>query len=250
MTDETGATGEDQQPAMGETAHPEGTFLSRFIWTITSPKKMFADVAAGTPWWQPWVWVSLINMVIAYVSVPLQIQLTRMNPNDLPADQLQQTIENMEKFGFLGVISTPVVVLLTTLIIAGISYVVLSVLAESSSFRQYVTLYMYSYIVISIGLLLSTLVARMRGIENIRSYEDAVVSFGPAMLLSPGQKILYPILSTFDLFYVWFYVLMAMGLMQVFRLSQRGAIIALLPLWLIFVLIALLASRLSPMAAW
>ncbi|MDH3216516.1 MAG: hypothetical protein OEN01_09525, partial [Candidatus Krumholzibacteria bacterium] len=92
MSEEVGAAGS------------EG-FLSRFIWTISSPQRLFADIADGAHWWQPWVWVSLINMVIAYISVPIQIQLIRLNPRGVPDEQLQQTLEAMEKFGFLGVIS-------------------------------------------------------------------------------------------------------------------------------------------------
>ena len=96
----------------------EGSFFSRFIWVFLSPKRLFDDIAEGdVPWWQPWVWVSLLNMVTAYISMPIQKQLVRLNPNNLTEEQLQQNLDALDKFGFLGVISTPVGVLISSVIV-------------------------------------------------------------------------------------------------------------------------------------
>jgi hypothetical protein len=221
--------------------------LTRLAWTFQSPKKLFADIASGEAhWWQPWVWVSLINMVIAHLSVPIQIQLTRVNPRDIPDDQLQQTIEAMEKFGFLGVISTPIVVLITSLIIVGISYLVVSVMAEQAGFKKYFTVYLYASIVSSLGLLLGTIVTISKGVENIRSIEDASSSFGPAILVGPGHEILHVMLSTsLDAFQIWFYLLLGMGVTHVFGLSKRAAVLVVVPVWLLFLLVSLVSVRMS-----
>jgi hypothetical protein len=154
----------------------------------------------------------------------------------------------MQKFGILGVITAPIVVLITTMLIAGISYAVVSVLAESSAFKTYLTLYLYGSIVASIGLLLGTIVTLMRGVENIRSMEDAIASFGPAMLLGPGQQILHAVLSTLDIFYVWFYVIIGGGVMHLFGMSKRSAVFVIIPVWLLYVLFSLLSSRVSTAA--
>ncbi len=225
-----------------------GSVVSRFIWTIQSPSLLFDDIKAGVKWWEPWMWVSILNMAIAHISVPIQLQLVRLNPRNVPAEQLQQTLEQMEKFGFLGVITTPVVVLITSLIIAGISYLVVSVVSEASSFKKYFTLYLYANIVSSIGLLIGTSLTRMKGVESINAPEDAVASFGPALLIDSGQKILYPLLSSLDGFYVWFYVLMALGIAHVFQVGRRTAILAVVPLWLLFVLISLVSSRVGALS--
>ncbi len=226
-------------------AAASGTLFSRLTWTIQSPKLLFADIEAGVAWWEPWMWVSVLNMLIAYISVPIQLQLVRLNPGDVPSDQLQQTIEQMEKFGFLGVISTPVAVLVTSLIIAGIAYLVVSVISDASSFKKFFTIYLYASIVSSLGLLIGTVLTRMKGVENIHAPEDAVASFGPALLVSSGHSILNPILSSFDIFYIWFYALVAMGVAHVFHVGRRTAILAVIPLWLLFVLISLVSSRLG-----
>ncbi|MFQ5512398.1 MAG: YIP1 family protein [Candidatus Krumholzibacteriia bacterium] len=232
-------SGAEAAPAVG------GTLFSRLVWTLQSPRLLFDDIKGGVHWWEPWMWVSIVNMIIAYISVPIQLQLVRLNPRGVSAEQLQQTVEQMEKFGFLGVITTPVVILITGLIIAGVSYLVVSVLADTSSFKKFFTIYLYASIVSSLGLLVGTLLTRMKGVENIHAPEDAVASFGPALLLSPGHKILYPILSSLDAFYIWFYVLLAMGVSHVFGVTRRAAILAVIPLLLLFVLISLVTTRLG-----
>lgn len=229
--------------ATEETEGVQGTFVSRFVWTFVSPRKMFADVEAGVHWLQPLVWVSLINMVTAKISVPIQIQIARLNPGNAPQEQVDQSIEMMEKFWFLGIVTTPVVILFTGLIILGISYLVLSSLSERAKFGRHFCLYLYASIMISVGTLLSTLLTRMRGVETIRVVEDAYSNFGPSVLFPAANKILTPILSTFDVFYVWFYILVGMGVVQIFKLSGRMAALVVVPIWLLYVLLAVVSAR-------
>jgi hypothetical protein len=218
-------------------------FISRFLWTFNSPRKLFADIEQGAPWWQPWVWVSIINVLVGWFSLPVQIHLARLNPKDLPPEQVQSTIEAMEKFGFIGLATAPIVVLLMSVIFALISYLVVSILASQANFKRYFSLYLYASIVVSVGTLLSTVVLRMRGVESIRSVEDAIVSFGPRMLVSPELKTIGAVLSSLDVFAVWFYILIGMGAAQIFKLSRQSAVFAALPVWLLYVLVAVTGAR-------
>lgn len=236
---------ESTDTAMPGPPYAGGTFVSRFVWLFQSPRRLFEDIAGGAPWWQPWVWVSLINMVIAYLSLPIQIHLMGLNPRDLPPEQLEQTLESMAKFGHLGLISTPVVVLLTSLIISAITYIAVSVMAESAGFKKYLTLYMYSSVPASLGLLLGTIMTRLKGVESLRSIEDAVASFGPAMFVGAGSPKTHAILGSLDLFYIWFYILVGAGVMQVFGLGRKAAALVVVPLWLVYVLISLVSARAS-----
>jgi hypothetical protein len=234
MNEQTGTTG-------------QGNFFTRFLWVFMSPKRLYADIAAGSaPWWQPWVWVSVISMVAAQISIPIQLQLARLNPADRPQEELEKGLEMMEKFGFLGVISTPVVILIASLIIVGISYLVLSMVAEEGRFKKYLSLYLYASIISTLGTLLGTGLALMKGVENIRSREDAMSSFGPAVLLPPGQKILHAVLATsLDVFQIWFFILLGAGLVSVFKLSKGAAAVVILPVWLVVLLMTLLGTQFS-----
>jgi len=220
-------------------------FLSRFMGIFFSPKKIFSDVDAGVPWWQPWIWVSVLNMIVAYVVIPVQVQLYRLRNDQIPKEQLEQTLQQMQSFPvkYLGIVTAPVVILIVGLIFAAASYIAVSVLSERASFKKHLTLYFYASIVASLGVLVSNLVVRAKGIDNIRTIRDGVAPFGPAAFVPEGQKIPYAILSTLDIFSLWFYALIALGVMHVFRLSWRSAVLVVIPIWLLSVLIALVGAR-------
>lgn len=220
-------------------------FVSRFAGIFFSPKRVFSDIDAGAPWWQPWIWVSLLNMIVVYIFMPVQIQLYRLRADEIPKEQFDQTLQHMQSFPlkYLGIVPTPVVVLIAGLIFAAASYIAVSVLSERASFKKHLTIYFYASIVASVGMLVSNIVVRGKGLENIRTPRDAVVPFGPGAFVPEGHKIPYAILSTLDIFSIWFYALMALGVMHVFRLSWRSAVLVVIPVWLLSVLGQLIGAR-------
>jgi hypothetical protein len=42
---------------------------------------------------------------------------------------------------------------------------------------------------------------------------------------------------------VWFYLLMAVGVTQVFRMSRSASLLVVIPIWLLSILIALIGVR-------
>ena len=235
------------EPEEAPTEGLSGRFLSRFAWTFVSPKQLYEDIAAGAHWWQPWVWASMISMVVAYISIPIQAQVMRLNQGGQTQEQIEQSIQMMEKIRFVPVVGAPVGVLIFVVIVGGVSYLLVNLLSQSSDFKKYFTLMLYASIVVSVGQLLGTVVTRMKGVETIRSIRDVGVSLGPAVLVGPDQKALYPVLASLDVFYVWFYVLLVAGLVRIFRMSVGNAILAVIPVWLLQVLYALIGVRFSGM---
>lgn len=226
---------------------PSMNFVSRFLGIFHSPKSVFSDVDAGTPWWQPWICASVVSMIIAYVVIPVQIQLHRLRESEMSRERFEQSLQAMQTFPvkYLGIITSPVMVLIVGLIFAAASYIAVSILSEKASFKKHLSIYFFSSIVASVGMLVSNLVVRGKGVENIRTMRDAVAPFGPAAFVPEAQKIPYAVLSTLDVFSLWFYALMGLGVMHVFRLSWRSAALVVIPIWLLSVLIALIGARLG-----
>ena len=230
----------------GEAARPSMGFVQRFIGIFVSPRKVFADIDGGSPWWEPWVWGSIIHIAIAYVVLPIQIRLFELTRNQTPPEQFEKGLVSMQSFPvkYLGVLTAPVTVLFVGVIFAALSFIAVSVLSERSNFKKHLTIYLWSSIVASVGVLLSNIVVRLNGIEQIRRFRDAMAPFGPAALIpDDGGKIWYALLSTLDIFSIWFYVLMAVGVMQVFRMSRWASLLVVVPIWLLSVLIALIGVR-------
>ena len=223
---------------------PSMGFLPRFIGIFVSPRRVFAEIDRGSPWWEPWVWGSLIYMIVAYLSLPVQVRLFELTRDQMSPEEFERSLAwaqtTLAKALAIG--AWPVWVLFEGVLFAALSYIAVSALSEFSSFKKHLTICLWSSIVASVGVLLSNIVVRLKGIEEIRGVRDAMAPFGPAVLLpDSGGKMWYALLSTLDIFSIWFYALMAVGVMQVFRMSRRASILVVIPVWLVSILIALIA---------
>jgi hypothetical protein len=219
-------------------------FFNRFVWIFVSPSKVFEDIKESkAPWWQPWLWLSLIYVIVGYFSKPVQLAVMELNPSDLPADQLDKQLEIMEGIGYwIQLAATPVIMLVMGLVVAGLSYILVSIFADRASFKQYFSLNLYAGIVASVATVLATLVVRMKGIDAIQSAADAKFSIGLAFLAPEEGALVRAVLSSVDFFSIWSYVLVVMGLTYVFGIPRRPAIYCVVPLWVMAVLFLLIAE--------
>jgi hypothetical protein len=228
-----------------EVPRPSMGFIQRFVAIFVSPRKVFAEVDRGSPWWEPWIWGSVLQVVIAYAVLPVQIRLFELTRGTMPPEQFEAQLAKMQQFPikYLGVLTAPITVLFVAVVFAALSYIAVSVLSERSNFKKHLTIYLWSSLVASVGILLSNIVVRMRGLDQVRSYRDALAPFGPAALITEGSKIWYALLSTLDVFSIWAYILVAVGVTQVFGMSRRASLLVVVPIWLLSILIALVGVR-------
>jgi hypothetical protein len=226
---------------------PSGNMLSRLTGIFYAPKGVFTDVDRGAPWWEPWIWASIVNMIVSYVVVPVQVQLYRVRGDGLSGAQLEEAIEKMQAFPwkYVGVATAPVTVLFVAVLFSAVSYIAVSALSERAGFKKHLSICLWASIVWWVGVLASTLIVRARGIEEIRTMRDAMAPFGPAAVVTDANRIWLAVLSTLDVFAVWFYVLVAVGVMHVFRMSGRAALLVVIPIWLLFVLFELISAGMA-----
>lgn len=230
-------------------ALPSGSMVTRLLGIFHSPKKVFADVDRGAPWWEPWVWVSALNMLLVYLAAPIQVQLYRLRVGDMPDEQIEAAIAAAQSLPMkaLGIASAPVAVLFVGVVFAAVSYIAVSVLSERASFRKHLTICLWGALVWWLGSLASTLIVRVRGVDAVRTARDAVAPFGPAALFPGAGAIAHAFLSTLDVFALWFYALVWVGVASVFRLSWRGAALVVAPVWLLYLLFELVSARVAGM---
>ncbi len=216
----------------------------RLVSIVVSPSQVFDDIRDGhANWIQPWIAVSLIGMLISYLSMPVQRAVLELNVAGLPSDKLDQQIALMGKMLVFSLILTPAVVLLVTGVVAGISYIVLATVSQRANFKQYFTLAMFSGVISVIGPLLSTAVIRLRGIDRIIDMEDAKFSLSLRPLAPPDSVVLKGLFGSFEFFTIWSSVLLVMGMMRIFGLSRGKAIAVLVPVWILYVGLLILGEK-------
>lgn len=235
---------EEELQVADDGAGPEGNFFSRLGWLFFSPSKLFQDIALRPTWWEPWVWVSVVGLIGVYLAEPITIAVVKLNPGNLDPEQLQQTLDMIDKYAIAGYFITPISSLIQALIVAAIGYLVLTVIVAGSDFKRYFTLYLYSNVIVSVGSVLSTLLVRQRGVDSIRQTADATVSFGLDFLVPEGHKALTTLASSLNVFTIWSLVIVVLGVMHIFRGSRNEGIIAAVPIWLVYVVFGFMVSLL------
>jgi hypothetical protein len=212
-------------------------------WLFVSPARLFDEIRENrASWLQAWIILSVIYLVITWIGLPLQRVLLELNPTGMPADQLDRQLEMMDKYGKAQLVFAPALVLVTGLITAGISYVLVTVLASTATFRRYFTLSLFTSILPAAGYLLTSSIVRLRGLDNIVEPSDARLSLSLRALAPDGNAALAGFLGTFEFFTLWSFILLALGLRRVFGMSTGAAIACLIPVWLIYAAFAILGE--------
>ncbi len=212
------------------------SFIGRFSSIFTAPTRVFDDIREGRVGWkQPWLMVSILYMIITYLGLPIQRAVMEINPGNLPPETLDQQIEMMDKLGFVWVLLAPIGILLVTLVVSGVSYILVTIMSQRATFKQYLTLSFFTDIIAMLGQLIAVIVVRMRGVDQIMGVEDARVSLSLRMLAPADSAVMRGLLGSFEFFVLWSFVVLVMGLTHIFGMSRAQAIAVLIPIWIIYV---------------
>jgi len=221
-------------------------FFKRLVWIFASPNKVFDDIRERrVSWVQPWIFCSLIYAVITWISLPIQRAVIEVHPT-MSGEQIDQQIEMMTRFGFMWVILAPVGALVITFIIAGVSYIAVTLATRTATFKQYLTLSFFTGIVGMTGQLVSSTIIRVRGLDNIMAPEDAQMSLS-LRALAPDNAVVRGLFGSVEFFAIWSLVLVTMGLTRIFGMSRAQAIGVAVLLWILYAGIVILGESFGGM---
>jgi hypothetical protein len=237
MDNETGGSGAAQAREEAVT----GGFVASIFDIFADPMKVFARIDAGLGWWKPFILIAVITILNTYLMMPFQRAAFLLNERGLSDEVLEAQLEQMDTFGFIGLIAAPIFVLIIIVIMAGISHLVINMMTSNASFKKIMSLYVFCGIISTVGQLLRTVVLMVRGVEAIQSSADINITFSLAALFPEMEGILASILESLGVFEIWFYVLLIIGIAAVFKISRAKAFVPAIVLWIISV--ALLSLR-------
>jgi hypothetical protein len=214
-----------------------GGFLKSIVDIFVDPEKVFQRIEYGLTWWKPFILAAVVGIVIAFLMMPFQKLMFELTSRDrMSAEELQRSLEIMEKTKFVAPIVYPVLMLLVILAVAGIAYLLINLMSANASYKKTLSLIYYCGIVLLIWQILSAGLVFLKGVDNIESPADMMMSLSLATFFSGLKPGLYALLESFGLFQVWFYILFVFGAASVFKLGKKSAIITAVPFWVLFYL--------------
>jgi len=224
---------------------PRGGFLSSVLDIFTDPFKVFARIDAGLTWWKPFVLVTAVSMILAYLMLPFQKKLIALNTRGLNEEQLQKAVEGFDKFAPMTLITVPIFLIIVFLIMAGIVHIAINIMSSRSSYKKTLSLISFCGIITLVEQIISTAVLRMRGVEGVESAADLKFSLSLAPLLGEGKGLLNAVLQSLSIFQIWYYVVLVLGIAAIFKLTRKAAIVPVLPIWIFGVLVLWIGGKLG-----
>lgn len=234
---------EGQEPAEGLGQTEQLRTMSGFqrVWgTFFEPSKVFASLSQKPSWLLPVIILIVLVMVTSIVTRPLQIQeqVHRIEENErLSPEQKEQFSEivreraNQPVWKAVGYIMPVVGVFIYVMLLTAIWYFGGNVLlGGNTTFKKVLSIFSYSTLVAIPGTIVK--------VPLMLAKKSVHVQTSLAALLPSGSddSVLFKILAKFDIFTIWQYVLVAMGLAIIYKFTVKksaGLVIAFFGIWII-----------------
>ena len=216
-----------------------GTF--RKIMTVFyEPSKTFASLSKRPTWLWPVIVLIVLVMITSAVTRPLQIQeqIRRIEQNErLSPEQKEQFVEltheraNQPFWKVFGYIIPAVGVFIFVFLMAGIWYFGGNVLlGGDATFKKVLSIFSHSTLVAIPGTIVK--LPLMLAKQSVR------IQTSLAALLPSGSddSVLFKILAKFDIFNIWQYILVAMGLAVIYKFTVKktaGLVVGFYVFWII-----------------
>lgn len=217
---------------------PEPVSPVSALWKVLlEPKATFEGLREKSPWVLPFAIGLILIVAFTWFSWPYMIdqraEIIRMNDN-LPeaaktqiSNQLAQVRENPNP---LQVSISGAVVVIATLIGAGIWLMVGNVaLGGNASFKQIWSMFNYAGMVSVVGVAVHWLMISMKGTMSVYT---SLALLAPDM---PQTSYGFLALNGVDIFSIWLFAVIGIGLAAVCRVATKKAMVASFVVWAIWV---------------
>ena len=218
--------------------------IARMFGTFSSPGKTFATVnqhVEHMDWLIPLIVTAVVAMASSYIIMPIaQTAALDAVPEHIQKDatlsgeQQAQVQESMEEVGSIAVVvSAPIGIAASLFIQAGIFLALANfILGGVGNYKKTLAVVSYGSLVGISGAIVTVPLMLAKGSLNVQ--------VGPGLLLPASMEgsYFYQALTLINLFSVWQYALVAIGLGAIVRVSTKRTACGVFGLWIAYVLIA------------
>jgi uncharacterized protein YneF (UPF0154 family) len=209
------------------------------------PAESVRNMEGRFAWVWPFLLVSIVGIGVSFVISPAMMQLMRNNP---PANMPPEAIEKMMSYSGMmqkaSVITTPLTMGIVFAITALLLFAACSVLDVKAKFMQVFTLVCHSGLILSLAQIAGAIVIHLKG--ELQSLKELQPSFGPDMFLPEDTSgVLIGFFKCFDLFHLWYYVVLVAGISAMFKITKGKALGVALPILFLTFIFTMASSILS-----
>jgi len=200
---------------------------------FVDPVGLAKAIKAELFWLWPLILASIIFVTFGYLMMPYTMQLmdVKMAERGLQPEQLENAKRMGHTFANVGVLATPVFLVLFLMLGAWLVCVTGSMLGVRAKFRDVFCLSCATLLIGCLQYIANYIVIRTKG-DEITNQEQLSPAFGLDIFI-PAHGVLLTILNFFSIFQIWSLVILALALASLTGASKGKAFAAITPAWLI-----------------
>ncbi len=247
-----------QDPAIATPApsnEPTPNSFQRIIGVLFSPDATFASIARRPDWVVPLVLLLIVSLAAGVIMAPRidfaapAREAMEQNKN-VSQEQIDKTVRISTSIGKVFTYLAPVLSLIGLLVIAGVVLLAFRIFGGEGDFKQAFSVTCYSSIPSIIKSVVTLIIiAAKGGLIHPQTLATIVRSNLGFLVDYKTNPVAFALLSSFDIFSVWFLALLIIGFSYVARVSKVKAAVTIISLWILVLLLKLIGPALQTLRA-
>jgi hypothetical protein len=226
----------------GSEPEVKGGLFASLVDIFVDPAKVFRRIDAGLQWWKAFIVVAVIIVAMSWINMPVQRQVVMLNERGISEEQLEATLQQMEKFGFIGLIIAPIAILVVWLIVAALVNVVVGLVSGRSSFKKCLSILGFTGLIGLLEQIIQTVIIHAKGVTSIESSADVKAPLGLAALFPESEGFARILMDSLSIFQIWYLIVLTFGISLVFKIDKKKAIFPTILVWLISIVFLWIGS--------
>lgn len=229
----------EQEPALSQGERAVNSFVA--------PSKTFHDIFRSRSWWLPYVIVVICGLLFCTAVVQkvgtqqlaqkAMEQRAEKTGQQVPPEQQAKMMGFTEMMFKVGLYSFPVVQLLWSCVLALLIWLGMNfILGGTSKWTAIYAMTMYAALPTCIRSLIATITIWFGNNDNFDLNNPVGTNAGYYMS-AEGSKFLTSLLSSLDIFTIWYVVLLGLGGAILARVKPRNGILLVAGVWFVVILI-------------
>jgi hypothetical protein len=242
------------QPGATPTDAPALSLAQRFTGVLFSPRPTFESVVARPKWADIFfvcllitavVWSSFIFSPVGYQALTDQVTTQAQRGAEQRGQNPAQAVENTTKaMPFIRAVTIGVVFIVPFVLVMAISGILFmvfgAILGGGGTFKQVLAIVAHAGVVQTVAGIFIT------GLNYVRGTMTSMTNLGVFAQMLPEDSFVVRMLSAIDLVWIWYLIIIAIGLSVLFRRKTASIVISFLSLYLVIaIIIAVIKSAMS-----
>jgi hypothetical protein len=234
---------------------PKPNPFQRIIGVLFSPDATFASIARRPDWVVPLVLLLIVALAAGVILSPrvdfgsATREAMEQNKN-MSQEQIDRAVKMTSSIGKVTMYLSPILSLIGLLIISGILLLAFRLFGGEGDFKQAFSVVCYSSIPSIIKSVITLIIIIAKGGVISATALATIVRTNLAFLVDmKTNPMAFSLLSSLDIFSIWFLVLLIIGFSYVSRLSKAKSAVIIISLWIVVCLIKLIGPAMQSLRA-